>query len=40
MFQGSQHLPKGKADELIEAAGGSSNGSTTRASRGSTFDRT
>jgi zinc protease len=29
MFQGSEHLPKGKADELIEAAGGSANGSTS-----------
>jgi zinc protease len=29
MFQGSQHLPKGVADALIEAAGGSANGSTS-----------
>jgi zinc protease len=30
MFQGSQHLPKGVADQLIEAAGGSANGSTSQ----------
>jgi zinc protease len=30
MFQGSQHLPKGTADRLIEAAGGDSNGSTAQ----------
>jgi len=29
MFQGTSHLPKGEADRLIEAAGGSSNGSTS-----------
>jgi zinc protease len=29
MFQGTQNLPKGEADRLIEAAGGSSNGSTS-----------
>ena len=29
MFQGTAHLPKGEADRLIEAAGGSSNGSTS-----------
>jgi zinc protease len=30
MFQGSLHLPKGTADQLIEAAGGSANGSTSQ----------
>jgi zinc protease len=30
MFQGSLHVPKGVADELIEAAGGSANGSTSQ----------
>jgi zinc protease len=30
MFQGSQHLPKGTADRLIEAAGGDTNGSTSQ----------
>jgi zinc protease len=30
MFQGSQHLPKGEADRLIENVGGSSNGSTAQ----------
>ncbi|HEX7622092.1 MAG TPA: pitrilysin family protein [Anaeromyxobacteraceae bacterium] len=29
MFQGSQHLPKGEADRLIENVGGSANGSTS-----------
>jgi zinc protease len=29
MFQGSQHLPKGEADRLVDAAGGDSNGSTS-----------
>ena len=29
MFQGTANLPKGEADRLIEAAGGSSNGSTS-----------
>src|SRR5512137_206763 len=29
MFQGTEHLPKGEADRLIEAAGGTSNGSTS-----------
>ncbi|HVO20626.1 MAG TPA: pitrilysin family protein [Anaeromyxobacter sp.] len=29
MFQGTEHLPKGEADRLIEAAGGSSNGATS-----------
>jgi zinc protease len=29
MFQGSQHLPKGEADRLIENVGGSSNGGTS-----------
>ena len=29
MFQGTENLPKGEADRLIEAAGGSSNGSTS-----------
>jgi zinc protease len=29
MFQGSQHLPKGEADRLVEAAGGDANGSTS-----------
>ncbi|MBI5067044.1 MAG: insulinase family protein [Deltaproteobacteria bacterium] len=29
MFQGTVHLPKGEADRLIEAAGGSSNGATS-----------
>jgi zinc protease len=28
MFQGTAHLPKGEADRLVEAAGGTSNGST------------
>ncbi len=28
-FEGSEHIPKGEADRLIEAAGGSSNGSTS-----------
>jgi zinc protease len=28
MFQGTAHLPKGEEDRLVEAAGGSSNGST------------
>jgi zinc protease len=30
MFQGTEHLPKGEADRLIEAAGGDSNGSTSQ----------
>jgi zinc protease len=30
MFQGSQHLPKGTADRIIEAAGGDTNGSTSQ----------
>ncbi len=30
MFQGSQHLPKGEADRLIENVGGSANGSTAQ----------
>jgi zinc protease len=30
MFQGSQHLPKGTADRLVEAAGGDTNGSTSQ----------
>ena len=30
MFQGSQHLPKGEADRLVDAAGGDSNGSTSQ----------
>ncbi len=30
MFQGTANLPKGVADQLIEAAGGSSNGSTSQ----------
>ena len=29
MFQGSQNLPKGEADRLLEAAGGQGNGSTS-----------
>ncbi len=29
MFQGTAHLPKGEADRLIEAAGGTSNGATS-----------
>jgi zinc protease len=29
MFQGSEHLPKGLADRLVEAAGGDTNGSTS-----------
>jgi zinc protease len=29
MFQGSAHLPKGEGDRLIEAAGGTANGSTS-----------
>jgi zinc protease len=29
MFEGSAHLPKGEADRLIEAAGGTSNGATS-----------
>lgn len=29
MFQGTAHLPKGEADRLVEAAGGSANGSTS-----------
>src|SRR5512133_886349 len=29
MFQGSEHLPKGTADRLIEAGGGDTNGSTS-----------
>ena len=30
MFQGTEHLPKGEADRLIDSAGGSSNGSTSQ----------
>ncbi len=30
MFQGTEHVPKGEADRLIEAAGGSSNGQTNQ----------
>jgi zinc protease len=30
MFQGSEHLPKGTADRLVEAAGGDTNGSTSQ----------
>jgi zinc protease len=30
MFQGSQNLPKGTADRIIEAAGGDTNGSTSQ----------
>jgi zinc protease len=30
MFQGSQNLPKGTADRLVEAAGGDTNGSTSQ----------
>src|SRR6266545_4971191 len=30
MFQGSEHLPKGLADRLIEATGGDTNGSTSQ----------
>ena len=30
MFQGSEHLPKGTADRLVEAAGGDDNGSTSQ----------
>ena len=30
MFQGSLHVPKGVADQLIEAAGGNANGSTSQ----------
>jgi zinc protease len=30
MFQGSEHLPKGTADRVIEAAGGDTNGSTSQ----------
>ncbi|HEX8908569.1 MAG TPA: pitrilysin family protein [Anaeromyxobacteraceae bacterium] len=30
MFQGSEHLPKGEADRLIENVGGSANGSTSQ----------
>src|SRR5512144_2571877 len=29
MFQGSQHVPKGEADRLIESVGGKSNGATS-----------
>jgi zinc protease len=29
MFQGSQHLPKGEADRLVDAAGGETNGGTS-----------
>lgn len=29
MFQGSEHLPKGAADQLLEAAGGDGNGGTS-----------
>ncbi|MEI7706230.1 MAG: pitrilysin family protein [Deltaproteobacteria bacterium] len=29
MFQGTAHLPKGEADRLVEAAGGSGNGATS-----------
>lgn len=28
MFQGTEHLPKGEADRLVDAAGGSANGAT------------
>lgn len=30
MFQGSEHLPKGTADRLVDAAGGDANGSTSQ----------
>jgi zinc protease len=30
MFQGSEHLPKGAADRLVDAAGGDANGSTSQ----------
>jgi zinc protease len=30
MFQGTEHLPKGEADRLLDAAGGSGNGSTSQ----------
>ncbi len=30
MFQGTEHLPKGESDRLVEAAGGESNGSTSQ----------
>ncbi len=30
MFQGTEHLPKGAADRLVDAAGGESNGSTSQ----------
>ncbi len=30
MFQGTEHLPKGEADRLVDAAGGSGNGSTSQ----------
>jgi zinc protease len=30
MFEGSQHLPKGVADRLVDAAGGEANGSTSQ----------
>ncbi|WP_083776770.1 pitrilysin family protein [Anaeromyxobacter sp. Fw109-5] len=30
MFQGTEHLPKGEADRLVDAAGGSANGSTSQ----------
>ncbi len=30
MFQGSQHVPKGLGDRLVEAAGGDANGSTSQ----------
>ena len=30
MFQGSEHLPKGTSDRLVEAAGGDVNGSTSQ----------
>ncbi len=30
MFQGSEHLPKGTADRVIEAGGGDTNGSTSQ----------
>src|SRR5512135_3133785 len=29
MFQGSEHLPKGEADRLVDAAGGEANGGTS-----------
>jgi zinc protease len=29
MFEGSQHVPEGAFDNLLEAAGGNNNGSTT-----------